>query len=74
MKSSEVWLRDYEIAKQLADDTLAMIQVSVQVTLLPSFTPFVSCSVGSCHFSLYAHFHAQCPALYPAVTGLIFGK
>lgn len=28
MSSSEVWLRDYETAKQLADDTLAMIQVT----------------------------------------------
>ena len=26
MNSSEAWLRDYETAKQLADDTLAMIQ------------------------------------------------
>ena len=31
MKSSEVWLRDYETAKQLADDTLAMIQVVFNV-------------------------------------------
>ena len=29
MSSSEVWLRDYETAKQLADDTLAMIQVTL---------------------------------------------
>ncbi len=28
MGSSEAWLRDYETAKQLADDTLAMIQVT----------------------------------------------
>ena len=31
MKSSEVWLRDYETAKQLADDTLAMIQVVLNI-------------------------------------------
>ena len=36
MSSSEVWLRDYETAKQLADDTLAMIQVSFSDLSCPS--------------------------------------
>ena len=35
MKSSEAWLRDYETAKQLADDTLAMIQVMLTVYCPP---------------------------------------
>ena len=36
MSSSEIWLRDYETAKQLADDTLAMIQVRTSDLLPPS--------------------------------------
>ena len=62
MKSSEVWLRDYETAKQLADDTLAMIQVVINVPSPLLHTFCVPCAVGSCHFSLYAYLHAQCPA------------
>ena len=43
MKSSEAWLRDYETAKQLADDTLAMIQVVLNgpPPFLPTLCPLV---------------------------------
>ena len=49
MGSSEVWLRDYETAKQLADDTLAMIQVAFVDLHLSLSTVYASrTALGTC--------------------------
>ena len=63
MKSSEAWLRDYETSKQLADDTLAMIQVVLNVPspLLHTLFLLVLCALAN--FLVYAHLMLNNPSL-----------
>ena len=74
MKSSEVWLRDYETAKQLADDTLAMIQVLFNGPSPLSYTLRLLVLWALVTFSIYANCHVQCPILILLCQGGFLGS